>query len=100
MAPSPADVQRPPGNGGTAEAGRYLRVQEAPTPLSLSVKETRSSKLKPVCKYSQLSPTAQLVKNPPATRETWVLSLGWDDLLEKGKATHTGILASRIPWTV
>ena len=43
---------------------------------------------------------AQLVKNPPAMRETWVQSLGWDDPLEKGKATHFSILAWRIPWTV
>ena len=39
-------------------------------------------------------------KNPPAMRETWVLSLGWEDPLEKGKATHSSILAWRIPWTV
>ena len=32
--------------------------------------------------------------------ETWVQSLGWEDPLEKGKATHSGILAWRIPWTV
>ena len=42
---------------------------------------------------------AQLVKNPPAMRETWVRSLGWDDPLEKGKATHSSILAWTIPWT-
>ena len=43
---------------------------------------------------------AQLVKNLPAMRETWVQFLGWEDLLEKGKATHSRILAWRIPWTV
>ena len=43
---------------------------------------------------------AQLVKNPPAIRETWVQSLGWKDPLEKGTATHSSILAWRIPWTV
>ena len=43
---------------------------------------------------------AQLVENPPAMRETWVRSLGWEDPLEKGKATHSSILAWRIPWTV
>ena len=36
---------------------------------------------------------AQLVKNPPAMWETWVGSLGWEDSLEKGKATHSSILA-------
>ena len=50
--------------------------------------------------YSWASPVAQLVKNPPAMRETWVQSLGWEDLLEKGKANHSGIMAWRIPWTV
>ena len=40
-----------------------------------------------------------LVKNPPAMRETWVLSLGWEDPLEKGMATHSNNLAWRIPWT-
>ena len=43
---------------------------------------------------------AQLVKNPVAMWETWVQSLGWKDPLEKGTATHSGILAWRIPWTV
>ena len=43
---------------------------------------------------------AQLVKNPSAMQETWVQSLGWEDPLEKGKATQFSILAWRIPWTV
>ena len=43
---------------------------------------------------------AQLVKNPPAVQETWVQSLGWEDPLEKGKVTHSNILAWRIPWSV
>ena len=47
--------------------------------------------------YSWASLVALLVKNPPAMRETWVQSLGWEDLLEKGKATHSTILAWRIP---
>ena len=42
----------------------------------------------------------QLVKNPPAKWETWVRSQGWDEPLEKGKATYSSILAWRIPWTV
>ena len=41
---------------------------------------------------------AQLVKNPSAMQETWVRSLGWEDPLEKGKATHSSILPWRIPW--
>ena len=42
---------------------------------------------------------AQLVKNPPAMQEVWVQFLIWEDPLEKGKATHSSILAWRIPWT-
>ena len=41
-----------------------------------------------------------MVKNPPAMWETWVLSLGWEDPQQKGKATHSSILAWRSPWTV
>ena len=42
---------------------------------------------------------AQMVMNPPAMWETWVQSLGWDDPLQKGKATHSSNLAWRAPWT-
>ena len=42
---------------------------------------------------------AQLVKNPPAMQETPVRFLGWEDPLEKGKATHSSILTWGIPWT-
>ena len=61
----------------------------------------------PLFSYSVGSLVAQQVKNAPAMRETWVLSLGWEvgdldweDPLEKGMATHSGILAWRIPRTV
>ena len=50
--------------------------------------------------YSWASPVAQLVKNLSAMQETWVWSLGWENLLEKGKATHSSVLAWRILWTV
>ena len=43
---------------------------------------------------------AQLVKNPPVMREARDQSLGWEDLPEKGKATHSSILTWRIQWTV
>ena len=46
--------------------------------------------------YSWASLVAQLVKNPPAMQETLVQSLGWEDQLEKGKVTHSSILAWRI----
>ena len=42
---------------------------------------------------------AQMVKDPPAVQETWVQSLDWEDALEEGMATHSSILAWRIPWT-
>ena len=48
--------------------------------------------------YSWVSLVAQLVENVPAMRETWIQPLGWEDPLEKGKATHSSILAWRIPW--
>ena len=50
--------------------------------------------------YSWASLEAQLVKNLPAMRETWIRSLGWEGPVEKGKATHSSILAWRIAWTV
>ena len=40
-----------------------------------------------------------MVKNLPTVWETWVQSLGWEDPLEKGVATHSSVLACRIPWT-
>ena len=50
--------------------------------------------------YYWASLVAKLVKNPPAMQETSVQFLGWENPLEKGKATHSSILAWRIPWTV
>ena len=50
--------------------------------------------------YSWASLVAQLVKSLPAMQETWVQFLDWENPLEKGKATHSSILAWRIPWTV
>ena len=50
--------------------------------------------------YSWASLATQLVKNPPAIQETLVRFLDWEDPLEKGEATHSSILAWRIPWTV
>ena len=50
--------------------------------------------------YTWSSLVTQLVKNPPAMWETWVQSLDWEDPLEESMATHSSILAWRIPWTV
>ena len=49
--------------------------------------------------YSWASLVAQMVKNIPVMWETWIRSLGWEDPLEKGMATHSSILAWKIPWT-
>ena len=53
----------------------------------------------PQTKGGGTSQVAQWVKNPPAMQETQVQSLGWEDPLEEGMATHSSILAWRIPWT-
>ena len=50
-----------------------------------------------ISKYSLASLVTQTVKNSPTMWETWVQSLAWEDPLEKGMATHSGILAWRIP---
>ena len=50
-------------------------------------------------KILEASLVAQMVKNLPVVQETWVQSLGWEDPLEKEMATHSSILAWRIPWT-
>ena len=49
--------------------------------------------------YSISFPGAQMGKNLPAMRKTWVRSLGWEDPLENRTATHSSVLAWRIPWT-
>ena len=62
--------------------------------------ESCSAALKNLVLLSRASLVAQMVKNLPIIRETWVLFLGWEDPLEKGVATHSSVLAWRIPWTV
>ena len=49
--------------------------------------------------WASLVASLILVKNLPAMQETWVQSLGWEDPLEKGKATHSSIMSWKIPWT-
>ena len=53
-----------------------------------------------ILRTGRASLMANLVKNLPVMWETWVQSLGWEDPLEKGMATHSSILACRIPWMV
>ena len=103
-------------------SGRSLEKGQAPTPVILGFPYGSAGK-EPTCnagdpglipglgrstgegigyplQYSWASLVAQLVKNPPVVQETWVRSLGWEDPLKKGKATHSSILAWRIPWTL
>ena len=63
----------------------------------LTNKNVRDSKLSQDLIIKRASLVAQTVKNPPAMRETWVWSLGWEDPMEEGMATHSSILAWRIP---
>ena len=49
-------------------------------------------------KMTRIFPVAQMVKNLPAMQETWVRSLGQEDPLDKGMATHSSILAWKMPW--
>ena len=62
------------------------------------LKEEKRTFFPPYIAWASL--VARLVKNLSAMWETWVQSLGWEDPLEKGKATHSSILDWRIPWTV
>ena len=71
-------------------------MQNSETP---SLKPWDLSALIPLCRGQRPSLVAQTVKRLPTMRETRVRSLGWQDLLEKEMATHSSILAWRIPWT-
>ena len=84
-----------------------LRVSpQASSPLSQAFSvltvpwNTRNLQKTLMLSRSRASLMAQLVKNLPVMQETWVQSLGWEDPLGKGRATHSSILAWRIPWTV
>ena len=78
-----------------------MSVSRVPAPASFSLSVDSCPVRTGHCNTcdSWASLVAWLVKNPPAVQETWVRSLGWEDPLEKGKATHSSRLAWRIPWT-
>ena len=78
-----------PGNSATKESTCNAGDPGLTSGLGRSPGEGRGYPLQ----YSWASLVAQLVKNLPVMRETWVRSLGWEDPLEKGKATHSSILA-------
>ena len=75
----------------------YSEMQETPVRFLGQGDPLEKGQANPL-QHSWASLVAQLVKNPPAMWETWVLSLGWEASLEKGKATHFTILPWRIPW--
>ena len=78
---------------------RLLLGRKAMTNLDSILKSRDITLLKKVCidkvHFFQASLVAQSVENPPAVRETWVRSLGWEDPLEEGMATHSSVLAWR-----
>ena len=94
----------------------YIPIADSGLPRRLSGKESACNAGDPISisgsgrssgegedyplQYSWVSLMAQLVNNLPAMWDTWVRSLDWEDPLEKGTATHSSILAYRIPWTV
>ena len=83
--------------------GRALGQLGTPSTAPHPTAEARS--LISLCSYRYSSKTraslvALLVKNLPVMQETWAQFLGWEDPLEKGKATHSNIMAWRIPWTL
>ena len=63
-------------------------------------KESEKEYIYVIHTHTWASLVAQLVRNLRAMWETWIQSLGWEDPLEKGKATHSSILAWRILWAV
>ena len=73
------------GNGSACKAGSFGSIPGSGRPAGVGIGYP--------LQYSWASFVAQLVKNPPAMRETWLRSLAWEDPLEMGKATHTSILA-------
>ena len=99
-------IMAPLGNEWTSLVAQMAKnlpaVQETPVQF-LGLKNSPGSPGEGIgylLQYSWASLVAQLVKNLPAIWETWVPSLGWEDPLEKETATHSNILAWRIPWTV
>ena len=71
-----------------------------PFPLSGNLSDPEIELMCPTSPVLEDGFVARLIRNPPTMQETWVLFLGWEDPLEKGMATHSSILAWRIPWTV
>ena len=80
-----------------SSAGKESACNEGDPRLILGSKRSTGGRIGYPLQYSWASLVAQPVKNPPVMQETWVRSLGWKTPLEKGTATHSSILAWRIP---
>ena len=87
------------GGGGRGEGGREGERKERREWGKEKENDSRNHEFYSACNDSGASLVAQMVKYLPAMQETQVWSLGWEDPLEKGMATHSSILAWRIPWT-
>ena len=79
--------------------GVYSCLRELKSNPHRNKPKLASEEILEVKRYGRASLAPQLVKNLPIMQETWVGSLGWEDPLEKGKATYSSILAWRISWT-
>ena len=86
---------------GSCLSGSSPSATTSPHGISNSSKLSSTGTLTLLSSFiiTNLCEVAQMVKNPPAMRETWVLSLDWEDPLEKGIATYSSILAWRTTWT-
>ena len=92
--------QSHPGQGFPgSSAGRESACNAGDPSLILGLERSAGEGIGYPPQHCWASLVAQLVRNPSAMWETWVRSLGWEDPLEEGKATHSSILAWRIPWT-
>ena len=95
------DCQRPSmGYAGTSSVGKESACNAGDPGLIPGLGRSAGEGISYPLQYTWSSFVTQLVKNLPAVWETWVWSLGWEDPLEKAKATHPSILSWRIPWIV
>ena len=93
--PSPGDLPNP-GIKPSSSVSPALQADSLPAkPSRKTTRKWPNAQL-----IARASLVAQIVKKPPAMQKTWVQSLDWEEPLEKGTATHSGILAWRIPWTI
>ena len=81
---------------GGSSAGKESTCNARETLVDSSVRKIPGKGIGYPLQYSWASLVTQLVKNPPVMQEIWVRFLSWEDTLEKGKATHSSLLAWRI----